>query len=92
MRGEFQSERVGVGLVQGVVLRAATFLVLRYGSQVRRVSLFKFFTFCWLRISRTSQQRWASLRRRASSTFPGPFAAAADANMQPLLQPPPSSS
>ncbi|KAK9908170.1 hypothetical protein WJX75_003729 [Coccomyxa subellipsoidea] len=77
--------------LQGVVLRAATFLVLRYGSQVRRVSLFKFFTFCWLRISRSSQQRWASLRRRASSTFPGP-SAAADASTQPLLQQPPSSS
>lgn len=73
-----------------MILRAATFLVLRYGSQLRRVSLFKFFTFCWLRISHSSRQRWASLRRRTSS-FGGesPMAPAAQAinpTAQPLLQ------
>ncbi|BDA44911.1 probable broad substrate specificity ATP-binding cassette transporter at N-terminal half [Coccomyxa sp. Obi] len=76
--------------LQGVILRAATFLVLRYGSQLGRVSLFKFFTFCWLRISHSSRQRWASLRRRTSS-FGGesPMAPAAQAinpAAQPLLQ------
>ena len=82
-----------MGLVQGVVLRAATFMVLRYGSSVRRISLFKFFTFCWLRISRTSQQRWASLRRHASSRAPGPPGSTpADANTEPLLQQPPGQS
>lgn len=87
------------GGLQGVVLRAATFLVLRYGSAVRRVSLFKFFTFCWMRISRSSQQRWASLRRRASSSahaahVPAPAQAdphmpahaQADPATEPLLQ------
>jgi hypothetical protein len=59
--------------------------VLRFGSKLCSISLFKFFTFCWLRISRSSQKRWNSLRRRASSSVPQQQQRLDEA-AQPLLQ------
>ena len=68
--------------MQGVVLRVATFVVLRYGSTLSKFSVHRFFTLCWMRVSATCA-RWRSLRaaawhRTAPSTSPEV--------QQPLLQ------
>ena len=49
---------------QGVVLRVATFVVLRYGSTLSKFSVHRFFTLCWMRVSATCA-RWRSLRAAA---------------------------
>ena len=46
--------------VQGLVLRAATYVVLRWGSSLSSFSPYKFFTYCWQRLSASSQ---VSLRK-----------------------------
>ena len=68
--------------LQGVVLRMATFVVLRYGSTLSKISVHRFFTLCWMRISRACA-RWRSLRTAASSRE----APSAELGVQqPLLQ------
>ena len=66
---------------QGLVLRVATYIVLRWGSSLSSFSAYKFFTFCWQRLSASSQQRWTSLRTRATTA-----AAAWGALRQPSSQ------
>lgn len=84
-------------LAQGLVLRVATYVVLRWGSHLSSFSLYKFFTFCWQRLSAQGQQRWSSLRQRAGAAWgrqlqlpahadaEGPSSEAAADAQQPLL-------
>ena len=72
----------GLYLGQGVVLRMATFVVLRYGSTLSKISVHRFFTLCWMRVS-AACARWRSLRSpawRRSATCPEA------ALEQPLMQ------
>ena len=69
-------------LGQGVVLRVATFVVLRYGSTLSKISVHRFFTLCWMRVS-AACARWRSLRSAAW----GRAASCPEAALeQPLLQ------
>ena len=59
-----QADKILCCLTQGVVLRVATFVVLRYGSTLSKISVHRFFTLCWMRVSATCA-RWRSLRAAA---------------------------
>ncbi len=76
--------RVVCCLGQGVVLRMATFVVLRYGSTLSKISVHRFFTLCWMRVS-AACARWRSLRspawRRSGYLPGGSSGAAADAGL-----------
>lgn len=82
-RGRLQADRGVCGAAQGVALRVATFAVLRYGSTLSKVSVHRFFTLCWMRVS-AACARWRSLRGAA---WGGAAPSTALEAQQPLLQP-----
>ena len=64
------------------MLRVATFVVLRYGSTLSKFSVHRFFTLCWMLVSRTCT-RWRSLRSPSwSKPASGPEAELQQALMQ----------